>query len=276
MSTAVIFGVIIIILLLAAAITFLLLWLNNKNNKNTEKKDLAIEGVKFTLQTDTSVTATWTNIGSSDDIVTLYASPDPINMGADGKPEGTNVSISNSVNGNAKSVTLSNLKKDTKYYLDLVVTNTKFTGMNPTPGIIFTSITVPTTSFLIEEIHTKGGISLDLKDTTKVTYDVGANKTDTNDLWSYDTTKFTISTRSLGVNSNAPSPTLYNNNGILAAKPAEANPSANSQWEYKNNRWCIKGTEMCMDITKPVTTGGEIKIVSNGSTQWINLSVSGI
>ena len=199
----------------------------------------------------------------------LYASVEPINFSADGKPESSNVLSSQTVNGN--TVPLSGLKKDTKYYLDLVVTNPDFTGFNPTPGIIFTSVTPPTDSFIIEEIHTTGGISLNTKDNTKITYDVGANKTDTNDLWTYDSKTFTISTNNVGTKSTAKKSVLYNNNGILAAKPSETTPSTDSQWEYKNNKWCVKGTEMCMQINKPVSTGDEIKVISEGTSQWINL-----
>ena len=278
MSAATIFLVIIIVLLLAAAVVFLILWLNNRNKKNTEKKDLEIEGVKFTAG-ENSVTANWTSVGNGKDVVTLYADTIPINFSADGKPEldkNPKVKTSQTVSGNAKTVTLGNLALKTKYYVSLVVTNPDFTGFNPTNSTVTTGADVPTGSFIIQEIHTVGDISLDVNDNTKVTYDKGANKADTNDLWSYDTEKFTISTRNLGASSTAPRPTLFNNNGILAAKPAEVTPSKDSQWEYKDHRWCLRGTDMCMDLESPITTGQEIKVVSNAKTQWVNESVRGV
>jgi len=279
MNAAAIFAIIIIILLLAASITFLILWLNKRNQKNTQKKDLAIEGVQF-QGGETSVTSTWTSVGNSNDQVTLYADTIPINLDANGKPEpdkNPKVLKSNTVSGNAKTLTLNNLAKETKYYVDLVVTNTNFSGFNPNPGTIVTGSGIPDGNFLIQEIHTPGGISLDIKDPTKVTYEQGANKSDTNDLWSYDKEKFTISTTNVGARSTAPRPTLYNNNGILAAKPAETTPSANSQWTFNNHKWCIKGTDVCMDLERPIEKSGQqIKLVSGATTQWLNVSVKGV
>ena len=283
MSAGIVFGVIILILLLAAAVTFLILWLNSRNKKNTEVKDLEITGVKFQVNNETSVTATWESVGNSKDQVILYADTIPINLDASGKPEpakNPKVLSSPKVSGNAKTVTLTGLNKNTKYYLDLVVTNSDFTGFNPVSETIHTNGNIPDGSFIIKELHTPGGISLDVNDITKVTYDQKANKTDVNDLWSYDTKNFTISTRNLGTVSTANRPTLYNNNGVLAAKPSQPTPSPDSQWEYNtkgDNKWCIKGTEVCMDLVQPVAESGqEIKLVSGSNTKWVNQSVAGV
>ena len=161
--------------------------------------------------------------------------------------------------------------------MELVVKNPDFTGFNPNTGTVVTGSGIPQGVFIIQEIHTPGGISLDVKDSTKVTYEQGANKADTNDLWMYDSAKFTISTQNVGASSTAPRPTLYNNNGILAAKPAEVNPTANSQWSFVNQKWCIKGTDICMDLETPAEKSGQqIKVITGSKSQWVNTSVKGV
>lgn len=278
MSAAVIFGVILIVLLLAASITFLILWLNKRNQKNNANKELAIADVKF-IPGETSVTATWSVVGNEKDEVILYADTIPINLNANGDPEtdkNPKVKSSNKVSGNSKTVTLNNLELKTKYYLELVVTNPDVRGFNPNTGTIVTgSSVIPEGNFIIQEIHTPGGISLDVNDPTKVTYEQGANKADTNDLWTYDTEKMTLTTRNVGVTSTAPRPTLYNNNGILAAKPEQTNPTPDSQWTFENHKWCIKGTETCMDLESP-KSGQQIKLINSSKTQWVNTSVKGV
>ncbi len=142
MSAGVVFGVIILLLLLAASITFLILWLNNRNKKNTQVKDLSINGVKFNVDSPTSVTATWESVGNLKDEIILYGDTIPINFDASGKPEldkNPKVLQSHKVSGNTKTVTLSGLNKNTKYYLDLVVTNPDFVGFNPVTDVIHTN-----------------------------------------------------------------------------------------------------------------------------------------
>jgi len=279
MNAAAIFGIIIIVLLLAASITFLILWLNKRNQKNTAKKDLAISDVVF-IPGETSATATWTSVGNSKDQVVLYADTIPINLDANGKPEidkNPKVKTSNTVSGNAKTVAINNLEKETKYYLELVVTNPDVTGFNPNTGTIVTGSGIPAGNFIIQEIHTPGGISLDVNDSTKVTYEQGANKADTNDLWTYDAVKMTLLGKNVGASSRAPRPMLYNNNGVLAAKPEQTTPPSDSQWAYQNHKWCLKGTELCMDLETPIAKSGQqIKVITGSKTQWVNSSVKGV
>lgn len=278
-----IFFIIVIVLLLIAAVVFLILWLAKGGTQKNQKKELSITGLKFNYTT-TSVTATWDNVGNPNDVVTLYADINPINFNAEGKPEvssspGTQVVsqvlASSPVSGTSKTVTLTGLKENTKYYVDLVVTNPNFVGFNPNPDIIFTSETIPTSNFLIQEINTIGAIALNVNDQTKVYYQTGVNKSDINDIWTYDATNFTISTRGLGANSSS-RPTLYNNNGVLAAKNATSATDPSSQWTYNingNNRWCIKGTTTCMNLASPVNNS-PILLTENSTTKFVNIPVS--
>jgi hypothetical protein len=276
MNGANIFLIIVIVLLLVAAITFLILWLIKGGTQKDQKKQLAITGLKFNYTTS-SVVATWDAVGNPSDVVTLYADTNPINFNAEGKPESGTVLASSPVSGTAKTVTLTGLKPNTRYYVDLVVTNPNFVGFNPNPDVIFTSETIPTTNFIIQEINTIGAIALNTKDQTKVYYQVGVNKSDINDIWTYNPTDFTISTRGLGASSTAPSPTLYNNNGVLAAKDAtSAKADPNAQWTYNvngNNRWCIKGTTTCMNLASPVSNLSPIAVTENSTTKFVNIPI---
>lgn len=273
MNAGVIILVIVGIILLAAAIIFLVLWLNNRNKQSNVKKELAISNVQFSF-TATSITATWDNVGNAKDMVTLYADTSPINIGTDGKPS-TAVAHSQSASGTARTVTINGLTANTKYYVALVVTQNGVTGFNSVTDIIFTGETIPSSNFIIQEINTPGAIALNSSNPTIVTYQTGINKTDITDIWTYDTTNFTISTRSTGVNSTAPRPTLYNNNGVLAAQPANnLAGNADAQWTYNvngNNRWCLRGTTNCMTLTSPISNGAQITITSNPTTKWINI-----
>jgi hypothetical protein len=271
-----IFLIVVIVLLLVAAITFLILWLIKGGTQKDQKKQLAITGLKFNYTTS-SVIATWDAVGNPSDVVTLYADTNPINFNAEGKPESGTILASPPVSGTVKTVTLTGLKPNTRYYVDLVVTNPNFVGFNPNPDVIFTSETIPTTNFIIQEINTIGAIALNTKDQTKVYYQVGVNKSDINDIWTYNPTDFTISTRGLGASSTAPSPTLYNNNGVLAAKDAtSAKADPNAQWTYNvngNNRWCIKGTTTCMNLTSPVSNLSPIAVTENSTTKFVNIPI---
>ncbi len=67
---------------------------------------------------------------------------------------------------------------------------------------------------------------------------------------------------------------------MLSAKLTQPIIDANSQWEYNtkgDNKWCIKGTEICMDLVQPVAESGqEIKMISGSKTKWVNLPVTGV
>tara|TARA_R110002153_G_scaffold101574_1_gene237793 strand:+ start:851 stop:1693 length:843 start_codon:yes stop_codon:yes gene_type:complete len=279
MGAGIIAGIVIIVLLLGLAVTFLILWLYNRNKKQASK-DLSIAGLKFST-TNTSITGTWLVTGDVNNVITMYVDTMPINLDTTGKVEmDKNPKVQSATAlGSVKTVTVNNLTDKTKYFVELVVSNPADKGFNPNKATLITGNVIPTGSFILQEIHTPGGISLDLNDKTKVVYSNTANKTDTNDLWSYDTANFTISTKNLGASSTAPRPTLYNNNGILAAKPATPTPSADSQWTYNekgNNLWCIKGQNLCLDLVRPVGSNQEIKIIADSKTEWINLAVPGI
>ena len=272
MSGANAFLIVIIVILVIIAIIFLVLWLVKGTTTNNQKRQLAITGVKIICNGD--IVATWTGVGNAADRVTLYAASSPIDFHADGTPSSTGATASQTVPGAAGTVSIPGAMNNTKYYVSLVVTNPNFVGFNVVNDIISTCGGSLQGNFIIQEMNTPGAIQVDVNDQTKVVYSKGVNKSGINDIWTYDSTNFTISTRSTGVNSTAPRPTLYDNNGILSAKPATPSPDMNSQWVYNSgspNSWCIRNTTRCMSLPSPIQDNSGIAVQDNSDTRFVNI-----
>ena len=259
------------------ALVGILIWLlvrNRSNNNNNVNADLNITGVNFNLVNNNTITATWTSVGNSSDVVTLYADTSQINLNASGKPEGSSTFLmSGPTAGNNRTITLTGLTGSTTYYLDLVVTNPNISGFNPTPDIVFTSGVAPTGSFVMQQISNPGGVTLN-SNLTSVSYSLGSSKSSINDVWSYDSSSMNLSTVGTGINSGTTS-CLYNNGGILAAQNCNSvKGNANAQWTYNvrgNNRWCLNGTQTCMSLALPITNNEQIMLVDNSTTKFINI-----
>lgn len=268
---------IIIILLVILAIVFLILWLVNRGKINPQNSQLSIKNLVFSLVNLTTVQAKWSETGNSGNQITLYADTIPINFNASGKAvNNPKIKMSQTVTSGTKTVSLSNLTPNTKYFLAVTVTNPKFTGFNSEPGQIYTG-EVPIGSFIIQDINAPGAISLDINNNTTVLYDKNVNKTEVNDIWMYNPANFTISTRGVGANSGTV-PTLFNDNGVLSSQDLSTlNKNENfksiAEWIYdKSNRWCLRSNpKFCMYLETPVAPSSSIKIVENSQTQWINL-----
>ena len=272
MSGANAFLIVIIVVVVIIAIIFLVLWLIKGTTTNNQKRQLTITGAKIICNGD--IVATWTGVGNAADQVTLYAANSPIDFHADGTPSSVGATASQKVPGTAGTVSIPGAMQNTKYYVSLVVTNPNFVGFNVVNDIISTCGGSLQGNFIIQEMNTPGAIQVDTSDPTKVVYSKGVNKSGINDIWTYDSTNFTISTRSTGVNSTAPRPTLYDNNGVLSAKPATPSPDMNSQWVYNSgspNFWCIKGTTRCLFIQTPIQDNSGIAVQENSDTRFINI-----
>lgn len=278
---AIFLGILVLILLILA-IVFLVLWLTKRNKNETAKKDLAITGTKFTLTTPTTLTATWDTVGISADQVIMYADTKSINLDANGEPEpdkNPNILKSNQVAGTAKTVSISNLKLDNKYYIALVVTNKNLPGSAnvETSQITTHSTPIPEGEFIISETDVKGSIKLE-PDKKTVVYVSTTSSKDLSDLWKYDKTKFTLT--SAASTGSSSSTILTVESGKLAAITVDNNRQtdpriANTEWIYDNqNRWCLKNSpEMCMELEKPKTGVDTISVVANSTSKWTNTSV---
>lgn len=287
MSAGLIVSIILILLLLAAGIVFLVLYLRERNNKPVGTPNVSIQGEKFTLKSNTEVEASWTSVGDDSDMVTLYASKKPIQIGSDGKPtDAADVLNSSTVQGNqTKSVSITNLVSETRYYLALVVFNQI---SNIIPETIFTDIVLEG-EFTINEIDNAGFLVLDSNLTT-VRLDPGktTNKSTIDDIWEFDngqfggTPTFTIFSKSV---SDDPETVLYNNNGTLAATQlsslSQTQLQSTAQWEFttddKPGQWCLRNasTKTCMIVsTNPTTKPVSVQVGTDSKTQWINKTVT--
>ena len=272
MNAWIFFSITTFIVILGIGITFLIIWLTKSSGKANAKKELAINGLKISLANPTTVTSTWDSVGNSGDEVTMYADTKNIDLDADGKPEATknpNVLTAGPVAGSVKTLSISTLKVNQKYYVQVVVTNPKISGFNSEMKEVYTGIPIPPGDFSIHEFDSQGSISL-ASDNMTVTYE--KNEKSGSDIWTYNSNNFTISGAELGGNT---APVLYNNNGILAATdPDDVTVAQSIQWTYTDdNRWCLKNSpEVCMHLGTPNVKSSPIQVTSGSKSQWQNIS----
>ena len=271
MSGATVFLVILILILLALAITFLVLWLIKREKKENNPGDLVINNLVVRLTDQSTATATWSNTGSGSNQVFMFADTQKINIDPSGKPSQAsgNLLSSGPVSENLRTISIQNLKPQTKYFIEVVVTGDGRSNSNP--ATLFTG-GVPTTEFSIEELNASGGIELG-SDRTTVTYQSKLLNKNLDDLWTYNTQNFRLTSRRTG---GATGAVLYNNNGTLAAAASNSSvlTNANSQWTYNSNgqnKWCLQGSNtVCLKVTDLSADNSPIQVISGGDSQWKN------
>lgn len=271
MSGATVFLVILILILLAVAITFLVLWLIKKEKKENNPDDLAINNLVVRLTDASTVTATWSNTGSNNNQVTMFADTEKINIDPSGKPSqaSNNLLIGGPVNENVRTLSIANLKPNTKYFIEVVVTGDGRSNSNP--ATVYTG-SVPAGEFAIEELNASGGIELG-GDSTTVTYQTRLLNKNLDDLWIYNPQNFRLTSRRTGGTTGS---VLYNNNGTLAAIASNSNvlTDANSQWVYSpngQNKWCLRNsTNVCFKVNDLSADNSPVQVVSGGDSQWKN------
>lgn len=296
MSAGVIISVVLILLLLAAGIVFLVLFLRERNKKTTSTPDTSIQGQKFNLVNSTTIEATWDSVGDSNDDVTLYASTKTINVDSNGQALGSEVLSSGPVKGNTvKSLKISSLKPNTRYYVALVVFNQNPNIIN---DVVFTNVVLDG-EFAIHQTDDSGGyIGLEEQDQTTVKLFLDTvHKTSIKDIWEYDagqfgdTATFTLFSKSV---SDTPEVVLYNDGGKLVAKNlddpslTQADITANAQWVFQTegvkdkanttSQWCLKNSDkrVCLSVTgtPTETVPVDISVVENSTTQWKNKPIT--
>lgn len=268
-ATPFLIGALVIITIIA--VIFLVLWLMKGSTNNST---LSITGVKFLITNSTTLVATWDAVGNPNDIVTLYADTSQINIDSSGKPSANNpkVLIGGPVPGNARTVSISNLAPNTTYFVALVVSNgSSFASTNT--GTVYTG-SIPTTNFMITELHTAGAITLGPIGT--VVYSTSPSQSSAS-LWKYDTNNFTLSGASL-ISGTTGARILYNNNGVLGVTTMNNVTAENSQWTYDTfgqGRWCLRSTpNVCMNLSTPVSGTAPITLQTGSTTQWKNVPVN--
>lgn len=261
----VLFGIALIL-----AVVFLILWLTKKT-ETPPGSELFIRGLTFALQ-GTTLVSTWTSTTSPTNQVTMYADTKQVDLSSTGTPTSTTVLRSSTVNGSVGRLEIPGLLANTTYFATVVVTDgTKYIHENKT---INTS-GVPVGNFIIQEIHSTGGITLNSTNGT-VVYETTPNKS-VNDLWTYDGTTSKLRPSML-VGGIPGSMVLYNNNGTLAAgsEGTQAVTAANSEWTYNTteNAWCLKATPtLCMNVATPINVSSPVTI-GTARTKWVNTAVN--
>ena len=267
-ATPFLIGAIVVVAIIA--IVFLILWLTRGSGTNAPS---GITNVRYTLTNPTTVVATWDTTRNTNETVTLLADTTQINLDASGRPTGNpRVLVAGPVPSSTRTLTLSTLAPNTTYFVKLVVSNGTSSAIINTNTIYTGSI--PSTNFVISELHTTGGITLGPNNS--VIYTKSPNKT-TADLWRYDTTNFTLTAANL-VGGMTSAVSLYNNNGTLAASSGSTLTAENSQWTYDTDgqaRWCLRSSpNTCMHLATPITDSEVITVSTGSTTQWKNTPIN--
>lgn len=271
MNGGTIFLIVFVLVLLGLAVTFLVLWLINRNKqKENNPNDLVLTGLDVRLTAPDTVTATWTNTGSSGNQVTLYADTQRIELDSAGKPvqASKNLITGGPVSEATRTVSANGLLPNVIYYIDVVVTGDN--RHKAAPAIVWTG-TVPSEEFVIQELNTGGGIQLN-SDNVTVSYQKTLANKNNNDLWSYNPTTFKLTGNGTGGNTN---PVLYNNSGTLAAS-SDSNilTSANSNWVYNpngRNAWCLQASpDLCLQVPDLSAETSPVQVASGTPSKWLN------
>lgn len=113
---------IIFIIVLILVIAGLIVWLVLSYRRNPADRKIELAGANVEITSPTSITGTWNQTSSTDDVITLYATIDPPVYNSSGSVINTD-QFNAKAPGTQTSVTLSKLQPGIKYYSTLIVTN---------------------------------------------------------------------------------------------------------------------------------------------------------
>ena len=252
----------IIAILIIAALVGLIIWFWLRHRNDGKGKVLTILNPNIQVNSDNSITGTWTSTTNSNDTVVLSVTTQPpLFASGTGATGGhiINADVKSSQPASSTSVNLTGLQSALKYYATLVVTNPSLTNTYASyTQLVFMGTTLTsTTNFAIEHILQVG--KLQVRDETVL---FSQSPTDVNALWNYnasgqlvntETTQclYATSSNSLGVTGC--------NNGTLA----------NSHWTYNPgslaNRWCLSNTVSTANAANTVNgaTGAVCMVLGN-------------
>ena len=113
---------IIFIIILLLVIAGLIVWLILSYRRNPDDRKIELAGANVEVTSDTTITASWNQTSSTEDVITLYATLNPPVYNSSGRVINSS-QIFNKATGSNTSVTLGKLQAGLKYYATLVVTN---------------------------------------------------------------------------------------------------------------------------------------------------------
>lgn len=243
-----------LILFIVAALILLILYIT----KHTRKPKLPLFrlSINSSNNTFTNVSVSWdtqTSYIREGDVITVYITQDVPNI-VDGQVTNFNtISTSSKANENG-NITISGLTPNTNYYVTVIVTSNDTISYSSITNVIYTQTSLPNNdvSFVIGSIQNNTYIGFRTGAT-------GINNAMITDVNFYDNIQKTFVYNKSGdipyqlvstIPNGVTGPTGYtewvliNNNGLLGAIRREEVSETNkddTQWEYKNNFWCLMG-----------------------------------
>lgn len=236
---------------------------------------LYVRGVDIFISGTDEIEATWTESGSDDNEMVLYASTGPLAFDRSGKPVPNNTEIyqSPSTDASVKKTTVKGLKIEETYNVALVVTNPRINGFNEVKGdpLFITSLQpLISVKIYISDIKDPGRIYAPTTVPGPAGYETRGSTAGLNTLFLYDTN---------GVLCNVPedstdtvcsnnSVVLSNSSGVLEVNTKSATTRENNTWNYdaSKNTWCLKS-----DSTKCITNlNGSLLVGIGEPTHWQN------
>ena len=291
--------IVIAIIVIIVGVVLIIWWATSGGDDNgSDSGTLAITGVDFVTNTSTSITGTWTRVGSPDDIVTMYVNPSGEEMKFDknGSPLG-NYSTSGRIVSPGTTATVTNLTPNATYDAILVVTNPNvscFNGSHHQSGITPSPPLAPGTKFNIASSAQKGQITYTPSSVSgqppDVTYKLNVNNPN-NSLFFQDSNGFICATTQselLTTDSECADNSFVLNAGTLSTGTTSTGTtnltfirksdltdttSAFAQWTFNNGQeWCVNSntaTPRCMlyTVSSPVLlTPANGTTTTNGTT----------
>jgi hypothetical protein len=241
---------IILLIIAFLAIAGLIVWVvllyhrrnDDNNNNNNNRRLLNFTNPNIQVNSDNSITGTWTSTSNSTDTVALYATTQPP-IFASGT--GATGGIITNANGKTTSqsatnttITLPGLQPATKYYATLVVTNPGLTNnyFSYTQLVFLGTVSSTSGNFAIEHILQVGKLQV-INDTVQFSQ----SPTDVDALWTYNAAGQLMNTNTgLCLFADA-----ANNLGVTGCT-VTTGTNVNSKWTYNPgalaNRWCLSST----------------------------------
>ncbi len=276
---------IILVILLLLAVIGLIIWLVLSYRRNPDDRKIEFAGANVEITSPTSITGTWNQTSSSDDVITLYATLDPPIYNSSGQVINTNAP-SNNATGSQTSLIVSKLQAELKYYATMIVTNPGTSNFGVYTQIVYMPNADDTKSeFEMGHILQLGRIEID--DDGKDVFFNQAPATDATVLFTLNSSAQLENANNLCLYTDATTDTKVSK--LLVAE-CDANVgttttpllnSSNSHWIYNHNglanRWCLNSTigdtnPRCM-VLQNITSNSAAINVSNASGAgdgWVN------
>ncbi len=285
----------LIFVAVAAIIGFLIwyiIWSTRTDNTGATDAALSITGPQFSVLSETSIGATWSGVGDSNDVVTLFVNPtgQDMNFSKSGQPLG-NYSQSLPISTPGTSASVGGLTPGATYDARLVVTNSKIPNeSNAKPHQSGLTASSPSDRFTIQASGQKGQIRYHpaANSPSVVTYTLN-NSNPNGSLFHHDTDGFICATNQIQPLTSTSlcedgSFVLFSKPSITGLATTElgiiqksqlstTDQTTRAKWQFNNGdqKWCLIGTtNQCMTYD-PNSTTIPLNITTNANGVPISL-----